>query len=112
MTTRQSDAARNEKLHVSVTDGFVIEKEFPVGPSTNPRPRFRHRYRLPACRRSPVLPVPFAADPFAVIPIRGKQRSGLRTAGVLRSRSFEERDVITPARSRAGRLRRASDFSG
>lgn len=72
MTTRQSDVA-SDFLYIAPPPiyGFVIEKEFPATLFFFflPPPLTAGDRRLSLCQ----------VDPFAVISIRGKRRSGLRT---------------------------------
>ena len=72
MTTRQSDVA-SDFLYIAPPPiyGFVIEKEFPATLFF-----FFLPPPLPAGDRRLSLS---QVDPFAVISIRGKRRSGLRT---------------------------------
>lgn len=73
MTTRQSDVA-SDFLYIAPPPiyGFVIEKEFPAT-------LFSSFFFLPPPLTAGDSISLCQVDPFAVISIRGKQRSGLRT---------------------------------
>lgn len=87
MTTRVSLMWPGTKspIYRAATDGFVIEKEFSAllfFSSLPPSIPVSVVSRVSSCSQlDSSRPVsPFAVDPFAVISIRGKRRSGLRTS--------------------------------